>query len=180
MLDPASPQAKSISDLFNISVLISAIVLALVTGLVVYIAIRYRSRPDDEEPRQTHGHLGLEIGWTVGPALIVTGLFILTVLGMGKVEPFEAPSVRAADVAAGKQTLPPVDLVLVGHQFWWEVRYPSASVVTANEIHLPVGKQVRIQLEAADVVHGLWFPQLNPQLEPIPGQISYLSLQGDR
>ena len=142
MLDPVSPQARSISDIFNISMLIAAVILALVTGFVVYISIRFRQRPGDAEPAQIHGHLGLEVGWTLGPALIVAILFVLTIIGVGNAEPAETPAVRAADVAAGKQTLRPADVIMVAHQWWWELRYPSAQVVTANEIHLPVGKRL--------------------------------------
>ncbi|MFL5731705.1 MAG: cytochrome c oxidase subunit II [Chloroflexia bacterium] len=180
MLDPASPQVKTISDIFNISLVIAALILALVTGLTVYNVVRFRSRSDDEEPKQTHGNVRLEIAWTLGPALIVAFLFILTLTGMTKAAPYEVPTLRESDVAAGTQSTLPSDVLLRGHQFWWEIRYPSANVVTANELHMPVGKRIRVQLESADVVHGVWFPQLAPQLEPVPGQITYMALESDR
>jgi cytochrome c oxidase subunit 2 len=72
------------------------------------------------------------------------------------------------------------DLAVVGHQWWWEVRYPQSGAVTANEIHIPVGQRLRVRVDSADVIHSFWVPQLGPKKDMIPGHPNYLWLQADR
>ena len=164
MLDPKSPQALAISDLFVITLLISAVILLLITGLVIYSAVRFRARPGDGEPPQNFGFTPLEIGWTAGPLVIVTVLAFLTIDGVGKALP-----------EANQKP----DLIVIGHQWWWEIRYPQSGVVTANEIHLPAGKKMLAQLESADVVHDLWIPDLGPKMDLNPGYQHFLWLEAD-
>jgi cytochrome c oxidase subunit 2 len=78
--------------------------------------------------------------------------------------------------------LPSTDLSVqvIGHQYWWEVRYPEAQVVTANEIHIPVGRRVRLDLGAADVIHSFWVPQLAGKLDMISGRTNVTWLQADQ
>ena len=71
------------------------------------------------------------------------------------------------------------DVVVIGHQWWWEIRYPRTGATTANEIHLPVGKRVLVALQSADVVHNLWLPQLGGKMQMIPGQTDYMWLEAD-
>ena len=179
MLDPGSRSLLAISDLFNLCLAIGAVILALVTGLVVYISFRFRGRPGDDEPPQVHGHTRLEILWTAGPLLIVGALFVLTVLTLGKADPTEQPSLRAADVAAGLQKEPSADIIVVGHQWWWEVIYPKAGVATANEIHLPAGKPMLVRLDSADVVHDLWILKVSRKVDMVPGSYNYITLEAD-
>ncbi len=100
--------------------------MAIVTGLVAYITVRFRARPGDGEPHQEFGRPRLEIAWTLASLAVVTALFLLTIRTM-----------RAADPPPGARS---PDVVVIGHQWWWEVRYPASGAVTANEIHLPVGR----------------------------------------
>jgi cytochrome c oxidase subunit 2 len=168
MFDPASPFALAISNLFVFTLIIAALILALVTGLVIYIAIRYRARPGEPEPQPVFGHNRLEIAWTVGPIIILAILLVLAIDVSGKADPS----------AEGKQP----DIEVIGHQWWWEVRYPQSKVVTANEIHMPVGKPMLIRLESADVVHNLWIPKLGRKMDLNPvgsGSKSLVYLQAD-
>jgi cytochrome c oxidase subunit 2 len=164
MLDPKSPQALTMSNLFNISLVISGIILLLITGLVIYSAVRFRAKPGDGEPRQHSGFTPLEIGWTAGPLVIVSVLTVLTIDGVGKAIPNETKN---------------PDLIVVGHQWWWEIRYPQSVITTANEIHLPAGKKMLAQLESADVIHDLWIPDLGPKMDLNPGYQNYLWLEAD-
>jgi len=164
MFNPVSPQGEAISNIFIISFLISGVILLLITGLVIYSAVRFRARPGEGEPKQNFGLTPLEIGWTAGPLVIVTFLVILSIQGIGTALP--DPS---------KQP----DIIVVGHQWWWEVRYPQSGIVTANEIHIPVGKKMLAQLESADVVHDLWIPQIGPKIDVNPGRPTYLYLESD-
>lgn len=164
--NPSSPQARAIADLFVLMLSIAAVTFAIVTGLIIYIAVRFRSRPGEDEPAQEFGQPKLEIIWTVGPLLIVTALFGFTVTTM-----------RMADPSVGQQQ---PDLVVVGHQWWWEVRYPQVGVVTANEIHVPVGKRLLVRLESADVIHDFWVPQLGRKMDMVPGRANYLWLEASK
>ena len=86
---------------------------------------------------------------------------------------------EAHRVPIGAGTGQDADLVVVGHQWWWEVRYPGSGAVTANEIHVPVGRKLRVRVEAADVIHSFWVPQLAPKMDMVPGHPNFLWLQAD-
>jgi cytochrome c oxidase subunit II len=78
-------------------------------------------------------------------------------------------------------TAPPEALVIevVGHQFWWEVRYPDAGITTTNELHIPVGRRINLQLTSADVIHSFWVPELAGKLDLLPDRTNTLILQAD-
>jgi cytochrome c oxidase subunit 2 len=124
VFNPASPEAKAISDLFFTVLVICGVILAIVTGVVAYSLVRSRARPGAAEPRQVFGSRPLELLWTGVPILVLVWIFALTV-----------PAMRAAAPSA---TEPP-DLRVIGHQWWWEVRNAASPVATANEIHIPAG-----------------------------------------
>lgn len=72
-----------------------------------------------------------------------------------------------------------VHVTVIGHQYWWEVRYPGTDAVTANEIHVPVGRTIRFDLEATDVIHSFWAPSLGGKVDTIPGRTNHLSMTID-
>ena len=165
MLEPTSPQAQAIANLFNLSLVLGGLIFALVTGLVIYAVWRFRDRGGPGEPRQYPGNRRLEIAWTIAPALLVTGLFGATAANMRAIDP------------PGQDP----DIVVTGYSWWWRVEYPKAGFVTANEIHIPVGARVLFQLQAADVIHSFWVPELGPKRDMIPGQSdATLWLMADR
>lgn len=134
-------------------------ILVLVEVLLVYVIIRFRSRPGRGEPRQVYGHAGLEVVWTLVPAVIVVAIAI--------------PTVRTIFATSAD---PPDDALVVdviGHQWWWEFRYPQYDVVTANELYLPVGRPVHLRLRSADVVHSFWVPRLGGKRDtnPVPASV---------
>ncbi len=165
MFSPNSPQAQAIADLFIWSLIISGIIFAIVAGLVLYIIVRFRGRPAAAVPQQVAGHTRLEVAWTVAPALILVVMFGYTVHTMRVADP---PVDRAPDI------------VITGRQWWWDVRYPSAGVVTANEIHIPTGRRILLQLDSADVIHSFWLPDLGPKRDTIPGQTNFLWISADQ
>jgi cytochrome c oxidase subunit II len=135
----------------------------LVTGLLVYIVIRFRWKPGMGEPEQVHGSTRLELAWTIFPALL---LAIIAV-----------PTVR---VIFQTQDDPPADALtidVIGNQWWWEFRYPlenGDTVITANEIHIPVGRPVHLRLTSADVIHNFWVPALFGKRYNIPNRINHI------
>ena len=166
MFNPISQQGQAISNLFIITLLIATVILLLVTGLVLYASFRYRSRPGDSEPKQVFGRRNLEIAWTAAPAILLAVLAVLTLYTM-----------RISDPTVVAQT--PPDVVITGHQWWWEVRYPQPGMVTANEIHLPAGKKMLTEINSADVIHDFWVPQLGRKMDAIPGHPNYLWIEAD-
>ncbi len=161
--DPVSPQASAIRDLFSSALLVCTAVFLLVTVLVAYCAVRFRARGTGE-PAQTEGHTRLEIAWTVAPVVILIWLLFRTAYAMDVSDP---PVNRNADVT------------IIGHQWWWEVRYPSGAV-TANEVHIPTGKALLVRLESADVIHDFWVPALGRKMDATPGHPTNIWLQADQ
>ncbi len=163
---PQSPFARATVDLLDTTLVISACILALVSALVFVSLLRFRARPAELEPQQSRGHRRLEILWTVVPFLILVYLFILTTHAMSASDP------------PHKSQSP--DVIVVGHQFWWEVRYPGSGVVTANEIHIPIGRNLLFELQTADVIHDFWVPQLGRKMDLIPDGKHRIWLRADR
>lgn len=164
MFHPASPEALAISNVFILTLIIAGVIFLLVTGLVLYIAFRYRHKDGQAEPRANFGLTKLEIGWTVGPTVLLAVLFIFTIDSMGQ-----------ADPAVGQGRQP--DIIVTGHQWWWEIQYPTLGITTANEIHLPTGRAMLTRVESDDVIHDLWIPQIARKIDMLPGQPNNVWLQ---
>jgi len=145
--DPASAHTEAISHLFITVLVVCVIILLIVIGMVAIGLIRFRQRPGSVDPRPHFGNRKLEPLWTIGPTLIVIWLFILSARGMRDSDPVPPPNQEP-------------DLIIIGHQIWWEARYPKAGVVTANEIHLPTGAKWLVRMESADVIHDFWMLEL--------------------
>jgi len=153
-IDPHSDFAETIHGLYWIVFVWSMVILAVVWALLAYVLIRFRDRPGAERPKQTHGNLRLEIAWTLGPALIVVAIAVPTIRAVFETQPSDPEGAMVVEV--------------IGHQFWWEFRYPEAGVVTANELRLPVGRPVSLRLSSADVIHSFWVPMLGGKRDANP------------
>jgi cytochrome c oxidase subunit 2 len=158
-----SDLAEAVRTIFLAVTAVDGFVLILVIALLAFGIFRYSKRTGlgTEVDRRTQ--FTLETMWTVGPALIILGIAI--------------PSVRLT-FRMQPSTLPPNALVVqvVGHMWWWEVRYPALGVVSANEIHVPVGRPLRFRLESADVIHSFWVPQLGGKRDLVPGITNEITL----
>lgn len=161
-LSPASTPAHEIYGLSLFVLLITGSIFAVVGGLLVFIVIRYRAREGDgqEEPAQIYGSVQVELAWTVIPVLIVVVLFLTTARIIFAIQ--DAPEPRSA-----------LDVTVIGHQYWWEFRYPKLNIETANELHVPVStpqdpEPTYLRLLSADVDHSFWVPQLAGKTDLIP------------
>jgi len=159
---PVSTPAKSIFDLSLFVYAVTAGIFLVVFTLLVYCIAKFRKRPNDDgrEPPQVYGSNQVEIAWTVIPVLIVVALFMATARVIATVQA----------VSPGKNA---IEVVAIGHQFWWEYRYPGLNVVTANELHVPVSDAghpttTRIKLLSADTDHSFWVPRLAGKTDLIP------------
>jgi len=159
-LEPASPASAAIADLHTAVLLIAAGVFVVVEGLIVFAAIRFRRRPQDAgEPPQIHGNTRLEIAWTVAPAIIVVSLFVLTLRAQQTIDAAAQPA------AAGD----PMTVQVIGHQWWWEFAYPDYGVTTANEMVIPTGRLVNLEITSTDVIHSFWVPELGGKTDAMQG-----------
>jgi cytochrome c oxidase subunit II len=161
-LEPHSSPAREILGLSHFVLLITGSIFVVVAGLLVYVIFRFRDRPTDRdhEPAQIYGSLQVELAWTVIPVLIVVVLFLTTARIIFAIQ--DVPKPASA-----------LNVTVIGHQFWWEFRYPGLGVVTANELHLPVSiaaapRPAFLQLLSADVDHSFWVPQLGGKTDLIP------------
>jgi len=162
---PGSPQARAIFDLGIEASVILAVIFAIVAGIVVYALMRFRWREGEPDPPQFAGNRTIEIVWTAIPCAIVIALFTLTARTMNLSDPAPAPA---------------PDIVVTGHQWWWEARYPGSGVVAANEIHLPVGRAMSVRLDSADVLHEFWVPELARKITAVPGHPNHIWIEADR
>ena len=161
IFNPSSPEMEALTGLTYYTVVISVVILAIIVVAVFYIVIFHRKAPDDdEEPYQNFGNLNIEIVWTLIPCAIVAVLFIMTCNTMKVVDP----------PVDGREP----DLIIIGHQWWWEFRYTDSGVITANELHIPVGEYLLARVESIDVIHDFWIPELGPKIDAVPGHPNHL------
>lgn len=165
-LSPKSDFTRMIDGVFMTTVWWALAVFILVEGALLWAIFRYRGRPDDPEPRQTHGNTTIEIIWTAIPALILAMISVPTVRAIFKT--YEEPS--GAEV---------VRVNVTGHQWWWEFNYPQYGVTSANELHVPVGKTVFLEMNAFDVLHSFWMPQLGAKRDVFPNRKTTLWFRAD-
>ncbi len=164
IFQPRSTQADA---LFRYSLLILSItgaIFVVVASLLAYAVVRFRQRPGDElvEPPQIYGSDQVEIAWTVIPVLIVVTMALATARTVYQIQ--------AAPVPPGA-----LEVTVIGRQWWWEFRYPSLGIVTANELHVPVSDPARptptfLRLLSADVAHSFWVPRLAGKTDLIPNR----------
>ena len=157
--------AHELNDLSMFVLGITGLIYVGVSSLLVYAIVKFRARKGDTtEPPQVFGSLQIELSWTIIPILIIVVLFLTTARVLFSVQ--DAPKPKNA-----------LDVIVVGHQFWWEFRYPQYNVVTANELHLPVSSKdaprpAFMKLTSADVMHSFWVPQLDGKTDLLPNRVN--------
>lgn len=159
---PDSTPARSIFHLSSFVLEITGAIFVVVFSLLAYAVIKYRERKDDDgsEPPQVYGSNQMELAWTVLPVLIVVVLFLSTAQVIHRVQDAQEP----------KDAL---QVTVVGHQFWWEYKYPQYNFSTANELHVPLSDPSHptptyLSLLSADVDHSFWVPRLAGKTDLIP------------
>jgi cytochrome c oxidase subunit II len=172
-LDPHSHQTTDIANLFWVMAAVSFGGLALITGLLVLAWVRRGRRglgSDTEEP-----HPGEKPAWfvvvgmgVVFPLMVIVALFVVADWGIVSVTQAPAASSTAMTVDA------------IGHQWWWEFRYPGRRAVTADELHIPVATRINLVAKTADVIHSFWVPELNRKIDTIPGQENRILLYANK
>ena len=161
-LDPAGPIAQGILDLFMLTFWWGLFIYVIVAGILCWALWRYRYRADQAEqkgiPEQIHGNTLLEMGWGLLPIIILVIIGIPTVAFIFESESRVNPSEEA------------LNITVISYQWWWELEYPEQGIVTANELHIPVGRKIVLDLQSADVIHSFWAPKLAGKKDTIPNQ----------
>lgn len=164
-LNAASERAQGIANIYWLTFWIAAAIFLLVEGLLVYALIRFRQKDPTVIPPKIHGSTALEVAWTVAPALLLVMVFVLMLQNL----------TAAAEVPADAMRVN-----VTGHQWWWEFEYPDLGVVTANELHVPAGQPVMVELHSDNVIHSFWIPRLAGKTDVIPGQTNSMWFQTDQ
>src|SRR5262245_24431435 len=157
-----SDLARDILHVYGIITWIS-LGIALLVGIgLAWVIMRFRARPGDTRmPVQTRGHTVLEISWTIAPAIVLLVIAIPTIQVTFRTQ-----------AAAPRDAL---EVRVLGHQWWWEFRYPQLDIVTANELHVPAGRPVVLTLDGPDVIHSFWVPRLGGKRDVVPGRLNRLT-----
>lgn len=156
--------AREILALFRPVFWVALGVFVIVEGALVYAVIRFRRRPQDGIPLQIHGNTPIEIVWTIVPAVVVVVIAVLT---------FRTQALLVAPASD------PLLVRVTAYQWWWEFDYPQYQIITANELHLPAGRDVRFELRSADVIHSFWIPRLSGKTDVVPGHVNTMTFRPD-
>lgn len=173
-----NPQSESAREIYKLSVFLFwlgvGVFVIVETWLIVSI-IKYRHRYDDQLPAQIHGNTKVEIAWTIVPAIIAIFIFVITFSAIQKIE------FKPTGAAAG----PELKVEVIGHQWWWEFRYPDIKdangqpLVTANEMWVPSGSVIDLGVTSADVIHDFWIPGLAGKRDAMPNHINPIWFKAD-
>jgi cytochrome c oxidase subunit 2 len=163
-LHPTSDFSGAIDDLYRTIFWFAVGVFVVVQGLLFYVVVRYRARPGGEA-RHIHGSTALEIAWTLAPAVVLVFIAVPTMQTIFEVD--------------GRPSTDALEVEVVGHQWWWEFKYPQLGITTANELHVPVGRPVSLTMTSADVIHSFWVPRLGGKRDAMPGRTTRLAFTAD-
>jgi cytochrome c oxidase subunit II len=171
---PETTPGHSIVDLSVFVLSITGIIFVVVVALLVYAIVKFKSTPGNvsREPAQVYGSTQIELAWTIIPVLIVVVLFMASARVIHGIQ--DAPEPPTA-----------LDVTVIGHQFWWEYRYPGLGIVTANELHVPASDAAHprptfLTLLSADTDHSFWIPQLGGKTDLIPNRINRMWIDPER
>jgi cytochrome c oxidase subunit 2 len=174
LLAPGGPEARSLADLGWLVLLVFSAVTIVMWVLLIWVATRPQGTlaqhaPWDAPSDKRWIYIG---GFTV-PAIILATIFVFTLRTMA-----------AFPMGDNEMHMGAPSITVTGHQWWWEVEYQIGAnherVVTANEIHIPAGQPVDIELQTRDVIHSFWVPRLHGKVDLIPGMVNRIRVQADQ
>ncbi len=176
-----SPNADDIDTLYRIVLYVAIPIFLLVEGTLIWTLVKYRQRRGGPEPAQVRGNTPLEVGWTVGAALILVVLAVVTFVYLGDIKnpPPSGPNglARGVQVASIDQPAPPrgggpaLTIGVNGQQYLWRYDYPG-DVFSYYRMVVPTNTTVVLKITASDVIHSWWIPQLGGKADAVPGQIN--------
>jgi cytochrome c oxidase subunit 2 len=193
-LKPQGPISRSIDSLSDPIFLIAGVVFVIIFGATAVIWWKFRDDHSTEEfPHQLHGHFRAEIGWTIGPAVLMAVIAVFALISH-----FDLNGEDRTDIVVsvdGEITSWDPEVVIVGQQWWWEFRYyfdgldgvdlsdarhlPPADIVTANQLVIPTGSEIGLKITSRDVIHSYWIPALNGKRDAVPGRVSPWKIEAE-
>ena len=153
---PITDFGRSTHSVYTFTNLLMLAIFIGIQGWYVYTLFRFQDDGSDELPEQTHGNTPLEIGFTAATFLLVIVLFI--------------PSCQQISYQQGQIPDNALQVEVTGKQWWWEFYYPELDLVTANELHVPTGRAVNLNLTSSDVIHSFWVPRVGGKRDLVPGR----------
>lgn len=159
-----APSGRAITDLYNIIAKICLGILILVEGVLLYAIIRFRRKSDDERPKQVHGDLRLEIGWTVAAAVLQVFIGAKTIDVMFEVEEMPQTSMTVEAIA---------------YQWGWQFRYPDHGGMLTDDLVVPAHKNIKLEITSRDVIHSIFIPELGVKMDAVPGRFNYWWFNAD-
>ena len=161
-LAPKSDLAQAILSLFYDVTIWDGIIFAIVIIAFILAVFVFSSRVGEAAPPSTaSSDLGLEIAWTLGPAMVLLMISVPTIRTIFRSQPPVAPTGA-------------LEINVIAHQWWWEFQYPDGAK-TSNELHIPLNRPIRLHLQSADIIHSFWVPQLGGKRDVVPGQVNELT-----
>jgi cytochrome c oxidase subunit 2 len=161
-LAPKSDLAQAILNLFYDVTIWDGIIFLIVIVAFILAVFVFSSRVGEASPPSTaSSDLGLEIAWTLGPAMVLLMISVPTIRTIFRSQPAVAPTGA-------------LEITVIAHQWWWEFQYPDGAK-TSNELHIPLNRPIRLHLQSADIIHSFWVPQLGGKRDVVPGQINELT-----
>ncbi len=174
-----SPNADYIDTLYKIVLYVAIPIFLLVEGTLIWSLVKFRARRGGPEPAQIRGNTPLELGWTVGAALILVVLGIVTFIYLGDIKnpPASGPNglARGVQVASIDQPAPPrsggrsIEIGVNGQQYLWRFDYPGREIYNYHRMVVPTNTTVVLRITASDVIHSWWIPKLGGKADAVPG-----------
>ena len=164
--DSGSRQAGRIHFVFWFVTIICIAIFAIVTSVIGYSVVKFRRAPDDDsDGPPIHGHTGLEIVWTLIPAILVTAISVVSAIVLAK----------NGDAGAN-----PLRVDVTAQQFAWSFKYPDASGVQSGILRLPLGRAAKLTLRSDDVIHSFWVPEFSQKQDAVPGIVTTVVVTPDK
>lgn len=173
-----SPQADDIDSLYKIILYVGILIFLIVEGTLIWALVRHRASREGAEPAQIRGNTPLELGWTMGAALILVVLGVITFVFLADIEnpPASEPDGLASgvEVAAIGQSKPPgeaktLNIHVNGQQYLWRYDYPGKDAYAYHRMVVPINTTVTLDITSSDVIHSWWIPKLGGKADATPG-----------
>ncbi len=164
-LHPTADFGESIDQLYRTIFWWAVGVFVLVEAALLFVILRYRDRPGAAAPKHVHGNTLLEVAWTLAPAVVLVFIAV--------------PTIRTIFRTDGTPPEGALEVEVIGHQWWWEFRYPELGITTANEMHVPVGRPIALSMTSADVIHSFWAPKLGGKRDLMPRRTTRIAFTAD-
>ena len=151
----ASRQMDRITFVYWFATAISIGIFGVVAGVIIYSVLHFRAQPDDDsDGPPIHGHTGIEIVWTIVPAVLVIAIGVVSAVVLSQ---------------NGRAGTNPLHVKVFAQQFAWRFEYPDNKDVKSTELVIPVHRNIRFDLSAADVLHSFWVPEFGQKQDAVPG-----------